>query len=495
MAQITGLDIGQRAIRAAVLDGGRKLVAVEEIALGPGADPWAAVKELTVPRKHVWVSLNDRESLARDMRVPFIHEDQIKQTIRFSAEEVISDDVENYLLDHHIIEIEEAETHLMIVAARRDAIGEKLQRLQEAGGVDPDGLGVAGLALYNLGARLSEERDSDDPFLILDVGSGTADVIVGDRDHLWFVRSIIIHREGDDETTALDEERLDRLFREVRRTLWSGGVDGHAERIWICGGLSLRPGIVNQTAAAFDLPAEIMPVEEVLDISEAPGGPLATYAQAIGLAMQGSGAKLPFAPNFRREEFVRQPILLKIRVPAFLLLLVLMGAVFWDGYQRLQKRNALRQVIASQIEWEMTQYADLLAVPDPDDPEPNMLDYTPDEVEFRSDPEFLLKAYEEASEDISRRLTVDADALESLREVTRHITSFKDLELESLSISRTTVTLRGTLPNASRLQALEMTLQADAIGDEGYFRRLDVRDTVKEDVIAFTLTLPIRRQN
>ncbi len=506
MAQITGLDIGARGIRAVQLDSGTlKVSAVEHVPLVPGDPPWEAVKGLFAKgafnRKQVWASLNDRECLARDLTVPFTSAEQIKQTIRFSAEEVIPDDVESYLLDHHVIETGEAESQLMVVAARRDALENKLKHLQDVG-VDPVGLGFSGLALYNLGARIAAARELKDPFLILDVGASTADVIVGDAERLRFVRSILIHREGHGDGEPLGEERLERLFREVKRTLWSGGVDGHAEVAWICGGLSDNPGIVDLVTEAFDMEAEVMPVHEVVSgETDKLGG---ADAQAVGLALIGSqGAKLPFAPNFRREEFVRRPAILRLRWAAAVLLLALMVGVFLDGYRQMKLREQLNSAISAHRIWEWQTYTSFwLKMPATEEGE------TPAQAYERGDqdaflrhqpkrdknPRWLISQLHDNQQKISEDLTVDPKALVTLKELTRHLQDFPDLELTSIDIERYRVNFRGVLPDAGAYDRLISRIRSHAIdGDKGYFSRFEATPTQKEQV-EFRITMSLNRK-
>ncbi|MGE4157829.1 MAG: hypothetical protein AB7F75_01900 [Planctomycetota bacterium] len=456
MTEIVGLDLGTTAVRAVAVDpSGPRLTAFEERPVAEGQDPReilrAVASQKRFPRQRVWASLGSREALARDLTVPFTSPEQIQKTVRFSAEEVIAEEVESYLLDHEIIETREADSRLMILAARRADVARHLSELQQSG-IDPEGLTFSGAALFNLAALCAKAEGVEGLFMLLDAGATTVDIVAGDSEKLRFCRSITVRGSEGLESPHKQE----RLFKEIRRTLWSGGLEGTLEVIYLCGGLAKLEGMPEKIAGSLGVTCRLLPVEKAFKGPLPPGDAL-PFAMAAGTALTGLGLG-PLQINFRREEFVRTPWLLRLKAPLLALLLAACALLLRDGYLRNRNLGELKRTLAAHLEWEKAQFRSFFG----DD----QLETVPPQ-DIQGNPNWALEQFKERGQAFGRDLDVLPDVLESLMMLQAHLVQFPGFQLESISVDANVVSLRGSIPSRDELDKLENSLANDQIHFKG----------------------------
>jgi Tfp pilus assembly PilM family ATPase len=541
MEDFVGLDKGKHSVRAVALRAegkGFDLVALQQKVIDENHNAATAIQNIfdgndEFPKMQVWAGLPIDDCVLRNMRVPFTSDDQIKQTIKFSCEEVIHDDIDNYLLDHFVISKTEENSDILIVAGKRAAVSRELEQYLAAG-LDLEGLTCSKLALYNLAAAIektpekedgNEEDEEDgnfedkvkefaetaaldnedllvldtavlndltgkrgDNFLVLDIGISTADVIVGNKDKLLFYRGISTKYDGDG-SDVFDEIKIDRLFKEIKRSLFSGKVAEAFSRVYICGGISTVPGIVDRVLREFNCQSELMPVHKAFsNCVESKDLPL--YAQAAGLALMAT-RKCQLDINFRREEFLRTPLLLQIKYPLILSLVLILTLLSWEGYRkdRIKKNLAYRNI--EQENWQITWAKKLLATDKLneeifakdqelvaskgkggqrtvasrrafnhyledrlDDPNVEIL---PESVYRDETPEWLEAKIKERISD-EGGIREKPDVLDTLKNFLKEVGSFKDLRLKSLSVNHNHVMFKGSFSSSSHWDEFELAI-------------------------------------
>ena len=223
MTAIVGLDIGTSAVRAAVLEGGKKgapvLKKYGEVGLPKGAveggelvDPavvedaiarlWKTSK---LPKKGIVMGLANQRIIVRRVEVPDMSDDALRAALPQHVGEHIPMAVDDAVLDFVPLEDipatqgGEPRRAILVVAAQRDMV-EQFVGVVEAAGVRVEAVDLQAFALVRsvYGARIPL---GDAPQAVVSLGAGMTQVIVTKDGTLRFLRLIPIG--GNDMTKAL----------------------------------------------------------------------------------------------------------------------------------------------------------------------------------------------------------------------------------------------------------------------------------------------------
>lgn len=223
MTATVGLDIGTSAVRAAVLQGGKKGAPVlrkyGEVGLPKGAieggeivDPavvqdaiarlWKTSK---LPKKGVVMGLANQRIIVRRVEVPDMSDDALKAALPQHVAEHIPMAVEDAVLDYMPLDDipaedgQEARRAVLVVAAQKEMVNQYVD-VVEAAGVRVEGVDLQAFALVRavFGARIPL---GDAPVAVVSLGAGMTQVLVTKDGSLRFLRLIPIG--GNDFTKAL----------------------------------------------------------------------------------------------------------------------------------------------------------------------------------------------------------------------------------------------------------------------------------------------------
>ncbi|MBI4586042.1 MAG: pilus assembly protein PilM [Planctomycetes bacterium] len=211
-----GLDVGTKTITGAVMAGSAKSLKlldffVEEVPQIPlpKASPPSAEKvdlETSVPPSlsqvvkkllaarglqgaDVVVSLDAKDCIIREIVMDFTKESDIQRTIKFEAENyLVTMDVDDMVLEYLKVGEQNGKSQLILVAARHQAIADRLALFQEAG-VDPVAMDLDVTALFNA-FTLAPVYKPDSTCLVIDMGKTTTKVLFIDKGKLKKVRSL-----------------------------------------------------------------------------------------------------------------------------------------------------------------------------------------------------------------------------------------------------------------------------------------------------------------
>jgi type IV pilus assembly protein PilM len=147
-----GLDIGSGLIKVAVIDHSRKepelvraavapLMAdaiVEGEVMDPGIVAEAiktALANAGVTSKYVVIAVGGRDVIIKKIQVERVKEQQLRELLRWEAEQHVPFDVESVELDHQTLDPngDSPQMSVLLVAAKRELIDSKLRVLSEAG--------------------------------------------------------------------------------------------------------------------------------------------------------------------------------------------------------------------------------------------------------------------------------------------------------------------------------------------------------------------------
>ena len=292
--QTVGLDIGSGLIKVAVIDhtkGGPELVKVtitpllaDAIVEGEVMDPGivseaiqTAMAAAGVKTKEVVTAVGGRDVIIKKIQIERVKEQQARELMRWEAEQHVPFDMESVELDFQILDpdAEGLEMSVLLVAAKRDLIENKLRLLVDAGlnpsivDVDafalhnafsvnhPDGMqGVVGLV--NIGHEVTNVNILDEGVPIL-----TRDLTVGTRrfrEDLQRERGLTAEDaeallQGYDRSPHLDavlESRGEELGVGIERAVAflasASRAAGQMRAIFTCGGGSRIPGLNDMLA-------------------------------------------------------------------------------------------------------------------------------------------------------------------------------------------------------------------------------------------------------
>src|SRR5688572_12475947 len=162
-----GLDVGSGLIKVAVIDHSRgepELARVvitpllaDAIVEGEVMDPGivadairAAIEAAGIKSRDVVTAVGGRDVIIKKIQIERVKEQQARELMRWEAEQHVPFDMESVELDFQILDpdAEGLEMSVLLVAAKRDLIENKLRILSDAG-VTPVAVDVDAFALHN----------------------------------------------------------------------------------------------------------------------------------------------------------------------------------------------------------------------------------------------------------------------------------------------------------------------------------------------------------
>lgn len=320
---ITGLDIGQQAVRGVRISQGfgrlRVLDTFEErVARTPEVDlfDWPsggqiqALKALAVHFRStdsIAVSLPAALVCTRRITLPFTHPEKLRQALPFEMENHFPFDVQDIVMDYALLPTSSSmSAALWVGACPKTVLQRVLSRLREAG-IDPTWVGVEGFSLDRLHQKFSKKIPGSAPsVLMVDVGASKT-TLCDIREDVRAIRTIPMggnqiteaiaatHHLSWEEAERHKKERasnLSDLLPSIRDALgpWLLEIEkslrttAPSPRFYCLtgGGAGAVDAVLSSTLGMKPLP---------LDLPVAPH-----FAQGLGMAMSGR------AINFRRGE-------------------------------------------------------------------------------------------------------------------------------------------------------------------------------------------------
>lgn len=312
MARGIGLDIGSRAVRAVQISvGGRgpaTLDRVGQVQLPPGAlrdgeiaQPDAVVESLRAlwsrfgfKGRRVALGVANQQVIVRRLDLPYLPENELRQSLGFQVQDSIPIPVEQAILDFQILEnYQTAEgqllSRILVVAAQRQMVEAIVAVVGEAR-LEPTNLDLDAFALVRSLAppRLLSGEDGE---LLVDVGAAVTNIVVHQGGTPRFVRILLMggnaitdslvgalgisHEQAErtkasigllaeardrrDEAAGLIAERADRFIDELRGSLDYYSAQSESvpvRRVVLTGGASQLPNLRERLSDALGLPVE-----------------------------------------------------------------------------------------------------------------------------------------------------------------------------------------------------------------------------------------------
>jgi len=409
MATTCGIHIDGRRYHLVALDGTarkHKVLAAVSGEISMDEDPIAtvaqglrkAIKEHKLRPTEVQLAVDSGLAAFRTLTLPFDDRTKIEDVIKFEVENDLPQwDIDDVLVDFIVLSSKPGVESTLLVTALPKSRMEMQLAACEAGGVEAQEAELDGTALFDAASE-SGCLAEDAAQILVHVGDTSTTVVVADGGKLNSIRAIragahpVAHGasaepaatgEGDEDTggdpefaesgertmeETLEAERrqrqtVQRIRRELGRTLSAARTEHDIEAIYICG--HELPGLVHEEI--FDTPTaplEVLAEEGIEKPSET--------VVAYGAALHALGAGT-LTPNLRREElsFTGKFERLELPLAVFaLFLFTFLTVQLIITNQQIQWRDVGSPGSEGDMQiW--LKASNKYVFPDPDDPRPN----------------------------------------------------------------------------------------------------------------------------
>lgn len=276
----------------------------------------------------------------KNLTLPFSDKKKISQVLPFELAELSPIDVSGQLVDFLVAKSDPQKAEIVAAMLSRDYLGEHLSLLQ-AGGINPDTIGISGLS-----TAVKIAADEPQNFLLIDFGSTWATLFVVIDQKICLIRSLAC--KSDDIGQAIID---DTFILHAQQTMLASQL------------LDLR----RPNYRVFITGAAMQAQSSMTDLSNGLGGvPISKYLQStlpfvkvdpevqrsyrpelmgrvLALALKGSKSGDEF--DFRKDEFKKQKtiteyrnLLVKAAIPATIVV-VLLAIFLGHGYTKLVARQ------------------------------------------------------------------------------------------------------------------------------------------------------------
>jgi type IV pilus assembly protein PilM len=190
-----GLDVGSSHVKAAAIDHSGAAPELARVAClplrgdaiveGEILDPSlvaetirAALESLGAPARHVVTAIGGRDIMVKKIQMDRMPKEDAREVIRWEAEQYVPFDMESVQLDFQILDpaAEGLQMQVLLVAAKRDLVEQRLLLLQDAG-ITPGVVDVDAFALHNA-LQYNHPEASKGLVVLVNVGNEVASVIV-----------------------------------------------------------------------------------------------------------------------------------------------------------------------------------------------------------------------------------------------------------------------------------------------------------------------------
>lgn len=257
MAKVTGIDLGEHAVRVVGLDGSyrkTRLTGHQVVALAAGADGaerGAAIAQAVRTAideggldGDLRLGYPSREAVLRHLEVPFSGHDAIRRVIKGEIEgEIHSHAVDDMVVDFHEVGKGAEGTKVLVAAVPKAPLRGLLDTL-EGSGIEPEHVDLDLMALYRVADWCGAFAGGDVPAaaggaggaaaapitVVLDLGARSTRVLLVEGDNLVDMRTLRLGAAGIDEDVARKHAMPVALAREAvtavngSRADWRGEV-------------------------------------------------------------------------------------------------------------------------------------------------------------------------------------------------------------------------------------------------------------------------------
>src|ERR1700681_2505909 len=337
--QLVGLDIGSSSIKAVELKStkagyelvsfGMEMLAQDTVVDGAIMDAPQVANAITkifdaqnIKTKNVATSVSGHSVIVKRVPLPLMTEEELYDRIPSEASQHIPFDIADVNLSYQLLESMDAQMDVLLVAVKKDKILNHTNVLAQAGKT-PVVVDIDAFGLQNC-FEMNYEPDAGQTVALLNIGASvmninivrggvplfTRDVSVGGNQYtdslqkeldLSFddAESLKLGRKvgtvSEDAKLPILQQVTEIIVLEIQKTFdffRASSAGEHIERIYLAGGSSKVPGLVEALRQEFSMPVELFnPFQRVLAPADGAGAELVEQnagqlAVAVGLALR-----------------------------------------------------------------------------------------------------------------------------------------------------------------------------------------------------------------
>jgi type IV pilus assembly protein PilM len=338
--KLFGLDIGSSSVKAVelrqtkkgyeVIHAGLEILASDTVVDGAIMDALSVADsigklqaEAKIKTKNVATSVSGHSVIVKKISLPQMSKEELDESIQWEAEQHIPFDISDVNLDYQVLDTATASgnTELLLVAVKKDKITNHTNVVTQAGRI-PIVVDIDAFALQNA-FETNYRPAPNTTAALLNIGASIMNIVVSRGSTLLFTRDVsaggnqftdILQKElglGFEEAeevkkgklldgvppeniTALMQSVSEVLLLEIQKTFdffRATSVNEHIQRVYISGGCSRVPGLIDLIKNSLKLPVEFFNPFNRISISK--GMDVAkletlspSMAIAVGLALR-----------------------------------------------------------------------------------------------------------------------------------------------------------------------------------------------------------------
>jgi type IV pilus assembly protein PilM len=305
--KLFGLDIGSSAVKAVELRSSKKGVEVVHAGWEPLAsdtvvdgaimDALSVAESINrvltgqkIKTKNVATSVSGHSVIVKKISLPPMSREELDESIQWEAEQHIPFDISDVNLDYQVLDTPSStgNTELLLVAVKRDKINNHTNVITQAGRI-PTVVDIDAFALQNV-YEMNYKPGPNQTAAILNIGASIMNIVVSRGTTLLFTRDV---SAGGNQFTDILQKELSLSFEEAEEVKKGKELDGVAtetiqnlmqsvsevllleiqktfdffratsvneqiQRIYLSGGCSQVPGLLEMIQNAMKMPVEYL---------------------------------------------------------------------------------------------------------------------------------------------------------------------------------------------------------------------------------------------
>lgn len=302
-------------------------------------------------------------SIFREFDLPFTNRDQIRKVIRFEAEGHLPVDIDDLVVQHHVLREARDKAHVLVAAIKKDDLLDVLDVVGEAN-LDPMMCDIDDFAFFHALTATGVVEEHERMVVVNAQERSTSLQFILDGE-LFAVRTIRLgtHGGAHDRDEAVSEREheverarahdyVQRLKREIRRTLTTLPDTGQLDVVHVVGAGTRVEGLLEALGEVFDAPASPLDLlsrvdHELSDAEVEAVGP--NIGVMLGMAYKLNGMVVTNT-EFRREECAYTKKFDQVKVPLVCLSFLVFLAVSFGALDAFKAANKYHTEFANLVQ-------------------------------------------------------------------------------------------------------------------------------------------------
>jgi general secretion pathway protein L len=441
MGRYLGLDVGAAVVRVAVVRTSYRRVAVEALAereRASGTTLAETIRELlapiSAPGDAIATAIDGERTFLRDLSLPPTALKQLADVLPFEIEAQLPVDLADIVYDHQLRKRATADAPLRVTvaAARTEDVRARIELVRDATGLEPEKVGVGAFPLAALAPHVPALR-ADAPVAVLCIEETRSELVLLQSGEPVLARTLSRGTAGLPESAAA-------LAREVRQSFagWRSTGGDAPTALWLAGPGASAPGAIAYFQAELEVPIDVLPAPEGIELPPELAPELARYARSLGLA-------LGLAPKARTLDLRRGPL------------------AYQRGYDFLREKIPVLTglVVVVVVSFLFSTWAELRSLSRQQETLENALASLSQNVlgEETRDPRRVTELLERSSGTADDDPMPHVDAFDVMVQLSRAVPEGTTHDVEELDVQRGHVAIHGIVPTIPDAQAIAATLK------------------------------------